>query len=392
MTITTRRLPFEQPHPMQPPPGYAELRETEPVAPVTTSDGRPAWLVTSYDAVADVLSDSRFGVTRPADASADNGTLLQDGEAHARLRRLIGKAFTPRRVEALRPRVERMAADRVADLASSGPPADLVTGLAAPLSITVISELLGVAIEERERFRELADAASAADFLSPDEAPETVERVWGEFGGHVAELVAAKRRDLGDDLISDLITVHDTDDGRLDDYELVTLALTILASGYLTACNAVSVGAILLITEGRLPALAADPDRTEAAVEEIVRLEIGLIGDVFPRWAHEDVELAGVPISAGDLVLVRLGAANRDPKHFAEPDRFLPGRSAGPHLAFGRGPHHCLGAALARLEVGAVLRELAQHLPDLRLQGSVHDIAWARGHADVGPTAVHVTW
>jgi cytochrome P450 len=321
---------------------------------------------------------------------------LQDGEPHARLRRLVGKAFTQRRVAALRPRVDELAAERVRALAIAGPPADLVGDLAAPLSIAVISELLGVALDERERFRALADAASAADFLAFEELDERQARIaqqaWGEFAGYVANLVATKRKDLGDDLLSDLIAVRDSDDGRLDDYELTTLALTILASGYLTATNAISTGALLPLEEGRLATLA-DPAAVGPAVEEIVRLQISVIGEVFPRWAHADVRLEGAEVKTGDLVLVRLGAANRDPARFpAEPEAYRPGRDTAAHLAFGRGPHHCLGAALARAEIGAALQALARQLPGLRLDGTIDDIAWSHSHADSGPVAVPVTW
>lgn len=394
MATATRILPFDQPDPLAPPPGYAQLRAAEPVARVHTGDGRPAWLVTSYDAVSTVLSDPRFGVTPPGVEGDDNGSLLQDGEAHARLRRLVGKAYTGRSIAALRPRVEQLATDHAEALATAGPPADLVATFAAPLSIDVIGELLGVAIDERAHFRRLADAASAADpfDLDADEAAAAAtQQAWHAFGGYIAGLVAGKRPDLGDDLLSALIAVRDAGDGRLTDDELVLMAITIVASGYLTATNAIAVGTMQLVTEGRLAELATEPDRADAAVDEVVRRVAGLTGEPFPRYAREDVELAGASIAAGDLVLVRLAAANRDPAHFGEPDAFRPGR-AGPHLAFGRGPHYCLGAALARVEVGAALRALAQRFPGLRLNVPVDDIEWIRSHADTGPTSVPVAW
>ncbi|MGO1973799.1 MAG: cytochrome P450 [Propionibacteriaceae bacterium] len=398
----SRTLPFDRPDPLHPPPAYAELREAEPVAAVTTSDGRSAWLVTSYDTVSTVLGDQRFVVTPPG-VVAEGATLLQDGEPHQRLRRLVGKAFTPRRVELMRLSVERLADGQADAVVADGAPTDLVAAFAAPLSIAVISELLGVAIEDRDRFRQLADAASKADFLADEAAPATEMGVgaaaaWEAFGGFVAGLVQAKREALADDLLSDLIRARDTDDGRLDDYELTTLVLTILASGYITATNAIAVGATMLLTEGRLAACGmASSAELESTVEEVVRLQIGLIGEVFPRWAREDLELAGVRIAGGDLVLARLGAANRDPARFTDPDALRPDRIDGEsraeqHLAFGRGPHHCLGAALARIEVAAALRALASRLPNLRLDGSVHDIEWIQAHADTGPVAVHLTW
>ncbi|WP_280418211.1 cytochrome P450 [Nocardia carnea] len=394
---STRSLPFDRPEPLQPPPAYAELRAREPVAAVTTSAGTPAWLVTSYDGVATVLSDPRFRVVAPGERTTDGATLLQDGEPHQRLRRLVGKAFTPRRIEALRSCVQRLVDEQIDALTASGTPADLVSDFAAPLSIAVIADLLGVEITERGRFRELADAASRADFLAEGTA-QTAEHAWASFAGYVGELIATKREQLGDDLLSALIEAGDTGDERLDDYELTTLTLTILASGYLTATNALSVGVTQLITEDRLATLGScGASELDAAVEEIVRLQIGRIGEAFPRWAHEDIELAGTRVRAGDMVLVRLEAANRDPSHFPEPDRFDPHRmTAQPqtarHMAFGRGPHHCLGAALARLELGIALRTLAQRLPHLRLHGDIHDVQWIHSHADAGPVAVPITW
>ncbi|MGW5365953.1 cytochrome P450 [Actinopolymorpha pittospori] len=392
-STSTRVLPFDRPDPMEPPPAYAELRESTPVAKVGNADGRPAWLVTSYDAAEAVLSDPRFGVTPPGEAGAE-GTLLDDGPGHGRLRRLVGKAFTPRSVAALRPRIEEWAREHVAAMAASGPPADLVASLASPLPILVISDLLGVAIDERDLFRELADTASAADPFAmgvDGQVAEGTVEAWTALAGYAAGLVAAKRELMGDDLLSALIAVRDTQDGRLSDEELISLATTVVAAGYLTTRNAISVGAIRLVSEGRLAELAGDSEPAEQILEEVLRLQAGLTGEPFPRWAQQDLELSDTPIARGDLVLVRLEAASRDPRHFAEPDRLDPHRR-GSDLTFGRGPHYCLGAALARVEVGAALRALAQRLPDLRIHGAVEDVPWIRSHTDAGPTILPVTW
>lgn len=384
-------LPFDRPHPLALPREYAELRAREPVARVTAEDGGPAWLVTSYDAASAVLGDPRFGVTPLGAAPEEGATLLTDGAPHARLRHMIGKTFTKRRIEALRPRVEGLAEDLVEDLARQDGRGDIVGDLAAPLAISVICELLGVSLEDRQEFRNLADAASAVDFLAADTDPEAARQAWTAFGAYIGGIVHAKRSDLGDDLISDLITVHDEDDGQLSDYELTTLVLTIMASGYLTATNAIAVGTLLLLQEDLLDTLSADRTEADRVVSEIVRLQIALIGEVFPRFALEDVELAGARINAGDRVLVRLGAANRDPEQFKDPDALRPERPAG-HLAFGRGAHHCLGAALAQLEISAALHALARRLPGLALEGDIEDVEWSRSHADAGPVAVSVVW
>jgi cytochrome P450 len=394
MTTTRPTLPFDRPDPMEPPPAYARLRDRTPVARVLTPDGQPAWLVTSYEAVAAVLSDRRFELAPPGADFPGNDTLFQDGESHARLRRLVSKAFSPRSLAALRPRIEQLAAGYVSAVAAGGPPADLVAEIAAPLSITVISELLGVGIGEREQFRALADAASAADFVfGAEEDMAAVAQAWDALSGYAAGLVAAKRQEPGDDLLSRLIAIREADDGRLSDAELVAMTTTIVSAGYLSARNAISVGTIRLLIEGRLATLAtADPDQADATVAEVLRMQAGLTGEPFPRYAHEDLELAGIPIRAGDLVLVRLEAAHRDPEHFPEPDRFLPGRKSSPPLVFGHGLHYCLGAPLARLEVGATLSALARRLPGLRIQDPIDHLEWTRNAVDIGPVALRATW
>ncbi|MGW1376141.1 cytochrome P450 [Streptomyces sp. NPDC002446] len=400
-----RTLPFERPGPLKPPPEYAELRVSAPVAPVITPDGQRAWLVTSYEAATTVLSDPRFGMVPPRAESPGEHTLFQDGEAHARLRRLVAKSFTPRNVAALRPAIEELATGLIEGLAAAGPPADLVAELAAPLPLRVIGDLLGVAIEDRERFAALADTASTADFLASDqgESVAAAVRAWKELTEYTAGLVATKRRLPADDLLSSLIAVRDADDGRLSDDELVAMTTTLVAAGYVSTRNAIAVGVIQLIGEEHLGAIADDPERREAAVEEALRRQAGMTAEPFPRWAQQDVGLAGASITAGDLVLVRLEAAHRDARHFPQPDRFLPDRflpgrflpgrqPTSPHLAFGRGAHHCLGAALARIELGAAFGALARRLPGLRLQVPVDDLVWATGQTDAGPTAVPVTW
>ncbi|MGH8877935.1 MAG: cytochrome P450, partial [Stackebrandtia sp.] len=163
MSTTTPRLPFDRPDPTAPPPEFARLRSEAPVSLVMSADGQPAWLVTSYETVTAVLTDSRFGMTPPGPVAAGNNTLFQDGEPHSRLRRLVTKAFTARTITALRPGIERIADEYATQLAAAKQPADLVAGFAAPLSITTISEILGVTIEQREHFRTLADTLTGLD-------------------------------------------------------------------------------------------------------------------------------------------------------------------------------------------------------------------------------------
>jgi cytochrome P450 len=393
MPTTTRTLPFERPGVLEPPPAYAELRRTAPVARVSTPDGTQAWLVTSYDGVAAVLADPRFGVAPLGGGHPGNHTLFQDGDAHARLRRLVSAVFAPRHVESMRSRIEALAADHVAAMAAAGPPADLVDALAAPLSITAIGELLGIPADERAQLRCWADTALTVDMSVPTGELDgaAMQQAWESLSGYAAELVAARRSEPGDDLMSALIGVHDAQDGRLSGDELTAMVTTLVSAGYLSACNVMSVAVIHLVVTGRMASLAAVPEQLDATVEEVLRHQSGLTGEVLPRWAHADVELGETRIATGDMVLARLEAANRDPAQFPDPDRFVPDRP-NPHLAFGRGPHHCLGAALARMEIGAALHSLAVRLPGLRLRDRVEDVPWIHGFVDSGPAALHVTW
>ncbi|MEV0612095.1 cytochrome P450 [Nonomuraea sp. NPDC050404] len=385
--------PFDRPDPLTPPSEYARLRESEPVARTQIGDGRTAWLVTSYDAVATVLSDRRFGLTPPGTAHPGNETLFQDGEAHARLRRLVSKAFGPRAIDRLRVRVEQVAEENVAALARSGPPADVVAGLAAPLAITVISDLLGVDPGDRERFRDVAGAGGADFVFGGEEELAVAAKAWEDLVAFAATLVEARRAAPGDDLLSSLISVRDAGDGRLGDGELVAMAATIVSAGHLSARNAISTAVLRLLSENRLAALAgATREQLAAVVEEVLRLQAGATGEPFPRFAQTGLNLAGAEIAAGDLVLVRLEAAHRDPAHFADPDAFVAERRSSPSLVFGHGVHYCLGAPLARLEVGAALAALARRLPGLRLVGTADDVEWDRDGVDIGPSALHVTW
>ncbi|MGP3937000.1 cytochrome P450 [Nonomuraea sp. KM88] len=383
-------LPYDRPDPLTPPPEYAALRETTPVAQVKTPGGGPAWLVTSYDAVAAILADRRFGLAPAGTAHPGNDTLFQDGEAHGRLRRLVSKAFGPRGIEALRDRVERLADDHVAAIARGGPPAELVAEVAGPVSIAAISELLGVEIADREHFQAVAVGAGGVDFVfGGEEEMARGAQAWEKLLAYAATLAEARREDPGDDLLSSLITVRDAEDGRLSDGELVAMAATIVSAGYLSARNAISAAVLRLLREGHL---ATAPERLGATVEEVLRLQSGQTGEPFPRFAQTDVELAGTRIQAGDLVLVRLEAAHRDPRHFADPDAFVPERTSSPSLVFGHGVHYCLGAPLARLEVAAVIGALARQLPGLRLAGTAESVEWVHDGVDAGPKALHVIW
>jgi cytochrome P450 len=251
----------------------------------------------------------------------------------------------------------------------------------------VIGELLGVPADERERFRGRSDA-----LLSLPRAGADPGAGWAQLSGQVTELIARKRQHPSDDLLSALIAVRDADADRLSEPELQMMAITLIMAGYVTTSVAIGLGVILLSGRGQLARLAAEPALVPTAVEEVLRFQAAG-GDV-ARVATEDLELHGVRIHAGDKVVVSTTAANRDERHFADPDRFDIARVENPHLTFGHGIHHCLGAALARQELQVVFTTLAVRLPGLNLAVPAEELRWRRSElfGDEWPQAVPVSW
>ncbi|RZT85837.1 cytochrome P450 [Pseudonocardia sediminis] len=380
-------------------PGYAELRRDEPLTRVRLPYGEEGWLVTRYDDVRTVMSDPRF--SRAAVVGADVPRALPERPAqpdsiinidppeHGRLRRLVASAFTARRVEKLRPHVEEIARKLIDDLVANGEPADLVSAVSMPLPVVVICEMLGVPLEGRDTFRAGADAA-----LSTSDVPvERRRQAFTDLYAYIASLIAERRErpeDFGDDLLAALITARDTDGDKLSEPEMVSLGVAILIAGHETTMNMTGNMVWTLLSErSRWEALVADPDGIPAAVEEMLRFtplgrQAGL-----PRIATEDVELTGGTVRAGEAVLVSTNAANRDPEVFDDPEELRLDREPGSHVAFGFGPHFCLGASLARMELQTVLRALVTRLPTLDFGGEPE---WRTTSAVRGLSRFPVTW
>ncbi|OZM82876.1 cytochrome P450 [Pseudonocardia sp. MH-G8] len=384
--VDTPTLLLDRPVAFGPTPAYAELRAVAPAMRVLTPAGEPAWAVVDAATARQVLSDERFLMTPPG--SPDTGSLHSDGPSHARLRRLVARAFTPRAVEGLRPWVAQHAADLVEDLERRGPGSDFVATVARPLPLGVTEHMLGIRVADRRKFHHWTDAVSG---LTAGATGSDAERAWEEFAGFLGGVIAEKRAEPGEDLLCHLIAVRDTDDGRLDDRELLTTVLALVAGGYLTVANALSIGIVKIVAAGGLAGLD-EPGAAARAAEEVVRLQIGLSGEAFPRWAREEVQLAGVTIAAGEQVLVRLEAANHDPARFVDPERFDRDRDPNPHVGFGHGPHHCIGASLARIELAAALAALARRLSGLALACPPEEVPWTGNPLDDGPASLPVTW
>jgi pentalenolactone synthase len=388
----TVQLPFDQTGPLQVPPTLRALQAQGTVHRIRTRVGDDAWLVTGYEEVRRLLADDRLGRSHPdPDNAARSGESALFGGPlgnydtektdHARMRSLLQPHFTPGRMRALRGRVEALTARLLDDLAQQGPPADLNATLALPLPILVICELLGVPYEERTQFRAWTQAA--ADVLDRSRS----EQGLGNLFAYGQELVARKRREPGDDVISRLCAT----DGVADD-EIAMLSMALLFAGHETTVVQIGMGALLLLTSAdQWQLLLGDPGLIPGAVEEIMRVP-GKGGGGIPRYAHTDIEIGGVTIRAGDLVMLDNGAANHDEAVFADPDRFDVTRRATAHLTFGHGVRYCIGAPLARMELQVAFGQLVSRFPGMRLAVPVEDL---RVRSDVltgGLIELPVTW
>ncbi|MFI9586003.1 cytochrome P450 [Streptomyces sp. NPDC052236] len=388
----TVQLPFDQTGPLQVPPTLRALQDEGTVHRIRTRVGDDAWLVTGYEEVRRLLADDRLGRSHPdPDNAARSGESALFGGPlgnydtektdHARMRSLLQPHFTPGRMRAFRGRVEALTARLLDDLKQQGPPADLNATLALPLPILVICELLGVPYEERTQFRAWTQAA--ADVL--DRARS--EQGLGNLFAYGQKLVARKRREPGDDVISRLCA----NDGVGDD-EIAMLSMALLFAGHETTVVQIGMGALLLLTSAdQWRLLLGDPGLIPGAVEEIMRVP-GKGGGGIPRYAHTDIEIGGVTIRAGDLVMLDNGAANHDEAVFADPNRFDVTRRATAHLTFGHGVRYCIGAPLARMELQVAFGQLVSRFPDMRLAVPVEDL---RVRSDVltgGLIELPVTW
>lgn len=378
-------------------PLYRELLADGPVV-----RGPSGWLVGGYDAVTTVLRDARFGheVRPPREGEtreeriARRIFITQNPPEHTYLRGLVSKAFTPRTVAALRPSIAEMVDDLLDHMPGGDTPVDLLAAFAAPLPVAVISEMLGIPEPDRPAFRQWSE-----DLVLPDgpvgQEPERQQR-WRDAGRHFAdyltELVADRRRSPGEDLVSKLVEASDGDPRfGLDD--LLATCQLLLFAGHETTVNLLANGVLALLRNpGELALLRAerdDPRLVASAVEEFLRYD----GPVHltARTAVSTVELGGQTIAEGDYVIVLLGAANRDPARFADPDRLDLLRERNQHVGFGVGIHYCLGAPLARLEAQIALPELLERAPGLALACDDADLTWRHSLMLRGLDALPVT-
>jgi len=378
-------------------PLYAELRREEPLSRIQLPYGEPAWLATRYEDIKVVLADPRFSreaavgrdQPRARPYAAGAGAMISlDPPEHSRLRRLVAKGFTMRRIERLRPRVQRIANEFVDTMLAEGAPADLVQDFGLPLPIAVMCDLLGVPFEDRADFRLWSDAYLSTTKFTREQVADYRTRL----RAYVAVLTAERRKEPQDDLLSALVAARDDED-RLSEEELLTMAETILVAGHETTATQIPNFVYALLTNpDQLANLRADLALVPQAVEELLRYVPAGAGSSQPRYAIEDVRLGGVTVRAGEPVVVALLSANRDESIYTDPDELDLARRGAPHIGFGHGPHHCLGAPLARMELQVSLHTLLTRLPGLRLAGSEDGIVWKSGVSTRGPERMPITW
>ncbi|MER6071523.1 cytochrome P450 [Streptomyces sp. NPDC001817] len=363
-------------------PAYAELRARGRVIRYEPTD---QWLVPHHADVSALLRDRRlgrtyqhrfsheeFGRTPPAPEHEpfhtlnDHGMLDLEPPDHTRIRRLVSKAFTPRTVERLGPYVRGLAGDLVAALVREGG-GDLLTDVAEPLPVAVIAEMLGIPEADRAQLRPWSAAICGMYELNP--SPETAAqavRASVEFSEYLRTLIAARRKEPGEDLISGLIAAHDEDDDRLTEQEMISTAVLLLNAGHEATVNATVNGWWSLFRNpGQLAALRADHSLIPSAIEELMRYDTPL--QLFERWVLDDIEIDGTTIPRGSEIAMLFGSANHDPEVFHDPGRLDLTRSDNPHISFSAGIHYCIGAPLARIELAASMTALLQQAPTLTL-------------------------
>ncbi|WP_447008339.1 cytochrome P450 [Saccharothrix isguenensis] len=395
-----RGLPMERDAgPFDPPRDITRLRDARPVSPMLFPDGHEGWLVTGYDEVRRLLADTRFssrqdigiihvpfetpGMPAQTEPSPQMPGLFisMDPPDHTRLRRMLTGAFTVKRVKQLEEGIIDIVERQLDGMSRLIPPIDLVREFALPVPSLVICELLGVPYADRGTFQ-----SNSSKFMEKDVTLDDKMAAFGAMTAYLGDLVARKRAEPGEDMLSDLAR-HDD----LTVEELTGIAFLLLLAGHETTANMLSLGTFALLEHPEQAAeLRADPELVPGAVEELMRYLA--VADIFYRYATEDVELGGETITKGSTVVFSLPAANRDPRRFDDPDTLDVHRAARGHLSFGHGVHQCLGQQLARIEMRAAFEGLLRRFPTLQLAIPAGEV---RLRTDMNIYGVHelpVTW
>ncbi|MBZ6192058.1 cytochrome P450 [Streptomyces olivaceus] len=395
---TPRDFPIRRGCPFAAPEEYATLRTEDPVARVTLPTKREAWAVSRYDDVRELLSDPRVSadIRRPNFPALGEGEqeagarfrpfIRTDAPEHTRYRRMLLPVFTVRRVRAMRPAVQARVDEILDGMLAAGGPTDFVSAYANAVSTSVICELLGIPRENLEFFRDVTRVSG-----SRTSTAEQVSEALGGLFGLLAELIAERREEPRDDLISKLVTDHLLPGHVTTDQLLSTLGITINA-GRETTTSMIALSTLLLLDRPELTAeLRRDASLMPAAVDELLR--VLSVADSIPlRVAAEDIELSGRTVPADDGVIALLAGANHDHEQFDDPEKVDFHRTDNHHVAFGYGVHQCVGQHLARLELEVALETLLRRVPTLRLAGDRDQVAFKHDSATFGLEELLVTW
>lgn len=377
-------------HRHNPYPYYARLREEGPLVRFAWQGGT-MWIATNYDDVIAILRDPRFTLDtskiEPAESeSKENGQryiplawtrhlLNTEPPDHTRLRALVSKAFTPRMIEQLRPRIQQIT-DELLDAVQAQGKMDLVADFAFPLPITVILEMLGIPTTDRKQFREWTEAVIQGQnaVLSPER--EAISRdAEKKFVDYIKALIAEKKERPDNDLTSRLVQAEENGDVLHED-ELISMIFLLITAGHETTVNLIGTGTLALLEHPeQMELLRTDPTLLPSAIEELLRYA-SPVSLSAPRWAKEDISLHGKVIRKGEMIRGALIAANTDPQHVSDPAALDILRRENQHLAFGKGVHYCLGAPLARLEGQVAIGTLLRRLPHLQLVGDPEQLLW----------------
>lgn len=389
-------------------PTYAALREQMPICRRDAVAGKSIWFITRYQDVAAILRDPRFvkqvqrtmtaaertqlPPTPPLIDLLSNHMLNLDPPDHTRLRTLVNKAFTITVVQQLALRIQTIA-DELLDRVQGRGQMDLIEEYAFPLPVSVIAELLGVPAQDRQRFRSWSSAfvTPSVNVQRNSKKYQKTRRLMEDFTGYMRRILAERRQQPRDDLLTLLLQAEEAGD-KLREDELFSMIILLLVAGHETAVNLISNGVLALLQHPeQMALLRAQPELLEGAVEEMIRYD-GPVERATMRFAAEDVEIDGHLIRRGDAVSLVLAAADRDPAHFAHPDALDCTRINNRHLGFGLGIHYCLGAPLARLEGRIALATLLHRLPHLRLAVPIEALRWRTIPILRGLEHLPVTW
>jgi len=361
-------------------PIYARMREEEPIAKLMFPDGQFGWMITRYEDAVEILKDQRFvkDMTKMFGSEYQSiftsNMLFSDPPDHRRLRGLVQQGFTPKLVESMREHIQQIA-DGLLDAVEGQDTMELIDDYAFPLPIIVISEILGVPISDRDKFRVWSNSIIGA--ANAEEGPEVYLHMQ-QFTEYLAQWFEQLRKQPGDDLISRLIVAEEAGE-RLSEQEIYGVVSLLIIAGHETTVNLIGNGVLSLLQHpDQLKKLRDNPELIKGAIEEMLRYN-GPVEFSTSRWAGEDLEFKGHAIKRGDLVIVALDSAGRDGDQFPDPDLFDITRERSRHLAFGHGIHMCLGAPLARLEGEIAINTLLRRFPDIRLREDADELEWRPG-------------